>query len=72
MSNTTNNDERLWTIEDVCGYLQLSEMTVLRLKNKGEIPFLKVGGSIRYRKEEIDAMLASKRSSNDHGNGNGS
>ena len=42
-------------------YLQLKEKTIRNLTSNGKLPYLKVGGSVRYNKEEVDAALRKHR-----------
>lgn len=44
------------------GYLDISPTTlnIWRCKNSYRIPYTKVGGRVRYRKEDLDAWLASR------------
>jgi excisionase family DNA binding protein len=64
MSNPIS--ERLWTVADLCKYLALSESVIRRMKAKGELPYIQIGGAIRFSKTDIDAALEAKKS---HGNG---
>ena len=43
------------TIRDVSAYLKVAEKTAYRLAAEGKIPGFKVGGSWRFRREEIIA-----------------
>lgn len=45
------------TIRDLSKFLRLTEQSIYRLTREGKIPYYKVGGSIRFRKSEIDAYL---------------
>lgn len=47
----------IFTIKEVAEYLKLAEKTVYRLVAEGTIPGFKVGGSWRFRKQEIDAWV---------------
>jgi len=40
---------------ELCAFLGLSEPTVIRWRKKGKLPFLQVGGNIRY---DVEAVLA--------------
>ncbi|MCA9314336.1 MAG: helix-turn-helix domain-containing protein [Planctomycetes bacterium] len=42
------------TVADVAVLLQLSEKTVYRLAQRGDLPGFKVGGSWRFRRRDID------------------
>lgn len=42
-------------------YLQLKEKTIRNLTSEGKLPYLKISGSVRYNKEEVDAALRKHR-----------
>jgi excisionase family DNA binding protein len=44
---------RLLTVPEVAALLSVSETTVYRLKGRGEIGFVKVGGSLRFRPADV-------------------
>ncbi len=49
--------EKLITIREVAGHLNISEEEVKRLVDIGEIPAYKIGGTfLRFRKDQIDAI----------------
>jgi excisionase family DNA binding protein len=50
-------DDRLMTIKQLAGYLNLNERTVLRLVTDGVLPGVKVGNQWRFRKAMIDTWL---------------
>jgi excisionase family DNA binding protein len=50
----------LWTVKDLAQFCGLHQNTIYKLIRKGEIPAIKRGRLIRFRKDEIDAWL------NDH------
>jgi len=52
--------EHLMSIKEVAEYLKLNMHTVYKLVQHGEIPGLKLGGSWRFRKDEIYRWLAEK------------
>lgn len=47
---------RLMTVREVADLLAVSETTVYRLKRCGQISFLKVGGGLRFRPEDVEAF----------------
>ncbi len=49
-------------------YLRLPVKTLLNKTSNGEIPFTKLGRLNRYRKDELEAMLLSKKRGNQYGN----
>lgn len=52
-------DDTLITVKEVADYLKLKEQTVYLLARQNKIPSLKVGGSLRFKKSQIDTWLAS-------------
>jgi excisionase family DNA binding protein len=50
-------DDSLITVKEVADYLKLKEQTVYLLARQNKIPSLKVGGSLRFKKSQIDAWL---------------
>jgi excisionase family DNA binding protein len=50
----------LWTVRDLAQFCGLHQNTIYKLIRKGEIPAIKRGRLIRFRKDEIDVWL------NDH------
>lgn len=51
---------RLLTTEEVAVYLHVSRATVYRMVDARRIPFLRVGGALRFSREQIDAWLMSR------------
>jgi excisionase family DNA binding protein len=50
-------EDSLITVKEVAEYLKLKEQTVYLLARQNKIPSLKVGGSLRFRKSQIDGWL---------------
>jgi excisionase family DNA binding protein len=50
----------IMTIQEVAEYLKLYEKTAYRLASEGEIPGFKVGGSWRFRRQDIEHWIARK------------
>ncbi len=48
---------RLLTIDDVAGLLKISKSTLYRWVNKREIPFVKLGGKLRFNEDEIKTFI---------------
>jgi excisionase family DNA binding protein len=55
------NDEIL-TLKEVAQYLKLAEKTAYRLAAEGKLPGFKVGGSWRFKREEIEKWIAEQSS----------
>jgi excisionase family DNA binding protein len=45
---------------EVAAYMGIKEKTVRNWTSKKTIPFTKIGGSVRYKKDDIDEFLKSK------------
>jgi excisionase family DNA binding protein len=52
MVGKTMSDEIL-TLKEVADYLKLAEKTAYRLAAEGKLPGFKVGGSWRFKKEDV-------------------
>lgn len=55
MVKQTMTDEIL-TLKEVAQYLKLAEKTAYRLASEGKLPGFKVGGSWRFRKDEVEKL----------------
>lgn len=58
---TCNDTDRLWKVDDVAGYLGVTPRTVYRLINQDDLPMIKIKGSTRFRKAEIDLWIEQGR-----------
>ena len=50
-------ENEIWTIKEVADYLRLKEKTAYALAAQGKLPGFKVGGSWRFRRDEIDSWI---------------
>jgi excisionase family DNA binding protein len=50
----------IFTINEVAEYLKLTKKTAYRLAAEGKIPGFKVGGSWRFRRDEIEKLTKTK------------
>jgi excisionase family DNA binding protein len=48
------------TVGEVARVLRVSNMTVYRLINSGQLPAVRVGKSYRLREEDVDRYLAAR------------
>ena len=55
--------EKPITTAELCSFLGITEPTVIRLRKRGKIPFLQIGGSIRYDKASVVQALEKNASS---------
>ncbi|MBF0197264.1 MAG: helix-turn-helix domain-containing protein [Planctomycetes bacterium] len=61
------SEENGWmTVKNACEYLQVSQMTVFRWMKSGKLSYYKLGGSVRFKKENLD-MAADKVTGNSEG-----
>jgi excisionase family DNA binding protein len=54
------NDEIL-TLKEVAVYLKLAEKTAYKLAAAGKLPGFKVGGSWRFKREDIDRWIEEQK-----------
>ncbi|MCK5805801.1 MAG: helix-turn-helix domain-containing protein [Lentisphaeria bacterium] len=52
--------EDILTIRDVAEYLKVTEKTVYGLAQKRKIPCFKVGGQWRFKREDLEAWIATQ------------
>ncbi len=53
-------ENHIMTIREVADYLRLTEKTAYRLAAEGKIPGFKVGGSWRFKREQIEDWINGK------------
>lgn len=56
--------DEILTLKDVAKYLKLAEKTAYRLAAEGKLPGFKVGGSWRFKKEDIDLWIEQQKTTN--------
>ena len=61
MSIDADPIEGLLTIPDVAALLTVSIATVRRLQQQRKLPFIKVGGSIRFERGDIASYVGARR-----------
>ena len=54
------NDE-IMTLKELAKYLKLAEKTAYRLAAEGKLPGFKVGGSWRFKADDIDRWIEEKK-----------
>jgi excisionase family DNA binding protein len=55
-----DNRSRFVTVAEVASLLRVSNMTVYRLVQSGQLPAVRVGRSYRIRDEDVDRYLAAR------------
>lgn len=54
-------NEQILTLKEVAAYLKLTEKTAYRLASEGKLPGFKVGGSWRFKREDLEAWIDSQK-----------
>jgi excisionase family DNA binding protein len=62
----TEDENKVFTIVELAGYLKVPKSTLYKLVRSGSVPCLKVGKHWRFHKDAIDAWL--KRSDQNDSN----
>ena len=60
VKTSPETDSGLWTTERVAQYLHVSLKTVFNLRKKG-LPYVQLGGAVRFVPQEIKAYLVTNR-----------
>lgn len=58
---STDQDEGLWTADDVAKYLRKHKQTVYRMCGDNLLPFSRVGGEYRFQPAAIRAWVTAKQ-----------
>lgn len=53
--------DEILTLKEVAEYLKLAEKTAYRLAAEGKLPGFKVGGSWRFKREDIEAWIVEQK-----------
>ncbi len=56
--------DEIMTLKEVADYLKLAEKTAYRLAAEGKLPGFKVGGSWRFKREDVHKWIEDKKASN--------
>ena len=51
--------ENLLTVEDVAALLKVEKQMIYKLKRDKKIPFVKIGGVIRFRRVDVNEWIES-------------
>ncbi|WP_434567661.1 helix-turn-helix domain-containing protein [Vibrio chagasii] len=54
--------DQILTLKELAEYLKLAEKTAYRLASEGKLPGFKVGGSWRFKREDIEAWIEESKS----------
>ena len=56
-STDTQHHDVLFTLGETAEYLKLARQTLYNMVSRREIPFLKAGRQLRFRKSDLDSWL---------------
>jgi excisionase family DNA binding protein len=56
-----DNTDEILTVADAANFLKISRTSVRRLQQRRAVPFIKVGGSVRFAKSDLRAFLVKRR-----------
>lgn len=59
-----NQDDEIFTLDEVAAYLKVGKRTVYRLAASKKIPAFKVGGAWRFKRQDIDRWIAAQSQEN--------
>ena len=61
--------DEILTLKEVAEYLKLAEKTAYRLTAEGKLPGFKVGGSWRFKREDMESWIQAQTRSGADGDG---
>ncbi|EOV0850563.1 helix-turn-helix domain-containing protein [Vibrio parahaemolyticus] len=53
--------DQILTLKEVAAYLKLAEKTAYRLASEGKLPGFKVGGSWRFKREDLEVWIEKQK-----------
>jgi len=56
--------DEILTLKEVAKYLKLAEKTAYRLAAEGKLPGFKVGGSWRFKREDVEHWISAQKAVN--------
>lgn len=56
-SDKINQEDEIYTVEQLSDYLSVSSGTVYSWTHKKKIPYIKICGQLRFRKTDIDKLI---------------
>jgi excisionase family DNA binding protein len=60
------SEDQLWTTPEVAKYLCISLKTVFELRKRRGLPYVKLGGAVRFVPQEIKVYLINSRRLSSH------
>lgn len=62
MATTNSTEQLLYSVQDVAALLSMSPTNIYRLVNAGTIPIIRIGKSIRIKRDDLEAWVESMES----------
>ncbi len=59
--------DELLTERDLCSFLRVSRSTIVKLRAEDNLPFFRVGDSIRYVKKDVEDWLVKQQAQTKEG-----
>lgn len=56
----TENTHELLTENEASAFMRLTKLSLWRWRKRGELPFIKIGGKMLYRKSDLIAFLEAR------------
>ena len=53
--------DQVLTLKEVAAYLKLAEKTAYRLVSEGKLPGFKVGGSWRFKRDDLETWIEKQK-----------
>ncbi len=53
--------DQILTLKEVASYLKLAEKTAYRLAGEGKLPGFKIGGSWRFKREDLETWIEKQK-----------
>jgi excisionase family DNA binding protein len=53
--------DQILTLKEVAAYLKLAEKTAYRLASEGKLPGFKVGGSWRFKRDDLETWIEKQK-----------
>lgn len=53
--------DQILTLKELVEYLKLAEKTAYRLASEGKLPGFKVGGSWRFKREDLESWIQGQK-----------
>lgn len=54
-------ENQILTLKEVASYLKLTNKTAYRLASEGKLPGFKVGGSWRFKRDDLEKWIEEKK-----------